>query len=315
MNIIKILLITLLLITPYVVKSTEQIVFQRFNDIYEASGVVQLPDGRILIIEDEKEHPFSLLRLNNQNYFQRLPLSKFVKIGEKQKIIKLNDLEGISLGKNNWVYAITSHSRNSLGQRKKSREQLVRFHVGKKQLIHFQSLSSLTKQIAKLLPNKSIKNLNIEGLAYDLQSDSLLIGLRRPRLNNKAIIIKVSNIEQLFEQKRITQLIADIITLDLQGKTIRSINYNPTIKGFIIVAGSKKGRNTPFQLWLWKNNKLFPLQIKDINNIGYTEGTSTIKTAQGETLLLVMDDGERGKATGHYMMIPYNKIRMKHQTK
>ena len=309
MNLAKTFLIILFFLIPYVVESTEQIALQRFDDIYEASGVVQLPDGRILIIEDEKAHPFSLLQLDKQNHFQRLPLSALALTENGTQKIKLNDLEGISLGKDHWIYATTSHSTNNAGQRKKSREHLVRFQVGENQLTHYQALASLSEQIGKLLPNKSIKNLNIEGLAYDLQSDSLLLGLRRPMLDNKAIIIKISDIEQLFKQQKIT---AQIISLDLQGKTIRSINYNPILKGFIIVAGSKKSRDAPFQLWLWKDNKLSPLQINGISNIGYSEGNSNIKTAQGDALLLVMDDGKRGQATGHYMLIPYDQIVVHH---
>jgi len=38
--------------------------FSPLTGHYEPSAIVQLADGRFLIIEDEKEHPFSLASLN-----------------------------------------------------------------------------------------------------------------------------------------------------------------------------------------------------------------------------------------------------------
>jgi hypothetical protein len=34
---------------------------QSFTGIYEPSAIQQLPDGRFLVVEDEKEHPLSLV--------------------------------------------------------------------------------------------------------------------------------------------------------------------------------------------------------------------------------------------------------------
>ena len=35
-------------------------IFQPLTGIYEPSAVQQLPDGRFLVVEDEKQHPFSV---------------------------------------------------------------------------------------------------------------------------------------------------------------------------------------------------------------------------------------------------------------
>ena len=37
--------------------------FQPLTGIYEPSGIQQLPDGRFLVVEDEKQHPFSLVTI------------------------------------------------------------------------------------------------------------------------------------------------------------------------------------------------------------------------------------------------------------
>ena len=37
--------------------------FQPFTDLYEPSAIQQLPDGRFLVVEDEKDHSFSLVTI------------------------------------------------------------------------------------------------------------------------------------------------------------------------------------------------------------------------------------------------------------
>ncbi len=287
------------------------LLFQNFDDIYEPSGVVRLADGRMLIIEDEKEHPFSLLELSENDHLQRLPLSPLVRTAKKEKKIKLDDLEGVTVGDDGWVYAITSHSRNSQGKSKKRREHLVRFHVSDNQLVDYQSLPSLTESLSEILPNISMKKLNIEGLAYNSKNNSLLLGFRRPLIDDKAIVVQINQLDTLFNTKDVTKLSSEVMTLDLQGKSIRSLNYDPVLQGFLIIAGSKKTRGSPFRMWIWKEGQLSSIKIQGVSDIGYTEGTASIKTASGESaLLLVQDDGQRGESTGHYLILPYEKLQI-----
>jgi len=289
----------------------EKSVFQTFSDIYEPSGVVQLADGRVLIIEDEKKHPFSLLKLNKDNSFTRLPLSKNIQTKKGIKKIKLDDLEGITLGSNNWVYAITSHSKNSSGKQKKSREKLVRFRVADGQLVDYQGLASLRNLLAKTLPKESMSHLNIEGLAYDFNAQTLLLGFRRPRQQGNAIVVQLKNINEAFEKNDVNKFSASAISLDLYGKTIRSLEYDPVLQAYLLVSGSKKSRDGNFKLWLWNDEKIQPVSINNLNGIAYTEGVTSIKTATGEAaLLLVSDDGQRGKSGGHYAIIPYNHLQI-----
>jgi len=281
--------------------------FQQFSDIYEPSGVVQLADRSLLIIEDEKHHPFSLLKLSKGNRLDRLPLS----ISTKNKKIKLDDLEGIAYGDDDWIYAITSHSRTSKGKSKKKRERLVRFHVKNGQLLDYQKLPSLTTALIQAF-NKPIKRpdkLNIEGLAYNKKNKSLLLGVRRPLPMGQAAIIQINHIDELFNTKNIENLSTTIIALDLQGKGIRSLSYDPVLQGYLIIAGSVKKRDGPFELWLWKDNTLKRIQLSGIENIGYAEGITPIKTSNGDRFLLfVMDDGERGEAAAHYVILSYEQL-------
>ena len=286
--------------------------FQQFSDIYEPSGVVQLSDGRLLVIEDEKDSPFSLLQLDKSNRLHRLPLSNKVLSKNSTEIkITLDDLEGITIDDKGWVYAITSHSRTAKGKRKKHREKLVRFRIVNNEIQSYQDLPSLTDALAKLLVEKSMAKLNIEGLAFDAVNRSLLIGLRRPLIKKSAIIVQLNNIDALFESRDVKNLSASVLTLDLQGKGIRSIEYDRVLKGYLIVAGPKKGRHDPFSLWLWKDNQLKSIRITGLDDIAYTEGIASIKDVSGNAaLLFVSDDGQKGKAAGHYIILSYERLQI-----
>ena len=289
----------------------ENLSFQRFTDIYEPSGVVQLHDGRILLVEDEKEHPFSLLQLNQDDSFTRLPLSKLVQTKNGIKKIKLDDLEAMTLGADNWVYAITSHSKTSSGKRKQYRERLVRFQVADEQLVNYQSLSSLRGMLSKALPRQSMHKLNIEGLAYDHTTNSLLLGFRRPLQHKKAIIVQLTQIDEAFKKSDVNLLSAKTTLVDLHGRSIRSLDYDPILQAYLLVAGSQKSRNSPFSLWLWDGQAVKPVAITGLDSIAYTEGITSIKTASGEpALLLVSDDGKRGGTKGHYIILPYNRLQI-----
>ncbi|MBV5345393.1 MAG: hypothetical protein JZU63_07635, partial [Rhodoferax sp.] len=95
--------------------------------IYEPSAIQQLPDGRFLVVEDEKKHPFSLVTINPDGSVATSPLSPGLK-GDDD-FWKLDDLEGLALDGSGYLYALTSHSRDGDGDEKKSRNKLVRFRL------------------------------------------------------------------------------------------------------------------------------------------------------------------------------------------
>ncbi|MBV5331054.1 hypothetical protein JZU69_01235, partial [bacterium] len=49
--------------------------FKPLTGHYEPSAIVQLADGRFLIVEDEKEHPFSLVSLDRNGKVDSTPLT------------------------------------------------------------------------------------------------------------------------------------------------------------------------------------------------------------------------------------------------
>lgn len=282
--------------------------FSSFSGIYEPSSVVQLADGRLLIAEDEMKHAFSLLEWQEaSDSFKRLSLKDKAKmlVGGKIKL-KLDDLEGLAIGTESWIYAVTSLSRNSEGKRGKHRDRLVRFRVDDDRLYDVEIVDDFASHLHKAIPSLEKKHLNIEGLAFDIEKQALLLGLRMPLQGDKALLVSVNNVDAAFAGKPLS---TQLVELDLGGEAVRSIDYDPVLKGYLIVSGAPFEREgKPFKLWLWKAGVLSMLQVNGIEHIGFTEGVTSVKLGNEEGLLLVMDDGQRPKKPAHYLFVEYERL-------
>ena len=69
--------------------------FLSLTGIYEPSAIQQLPDGRFLIVEDEKHHPFSLVTIDPDGGVSGAPLRPGL-FEAYDSFWKLDDLEGIN---------------------------------------------------------------------------------------------------------------------------------------------------------------------------------------------------------------------------
>ena len=89
--------------------------FTPLTGLYEPSAIVQLADGRFLIVEDEKDHPLSLVSLERNGTVE----SRHVTPGLFEfddGFWKLDDLEGLTLAPSGWIYAVTSQSLDGDGE-------------------------------------------------------------------------------------------------------------------------------------------------------------------------------------------------------
>lgn len=102
--------------------------FLPLTGLYEPSAIQQLPDGRFLVVEDERSHPLSLVEIGADGTVSSRALGPGWFEGNED-FWKLDDLEGLALDAAGWIYAITSHSRDGDGDEKKARDKLVRFRV------------------------------------------------------------------------------------------------------------------------------------------------------------------------------------------
>lgn len=81
----------------------------QFTDIYEPSAVQQLPDGRLLVVEDESTRAMNLSTIGDDGSLledSAADLKLTRSFGRE-----LNDLEGLSINGDS-IYAITSHSND-----------------------------------------------------------------------------------------------------------------------------------------------------------------------------------------------------------
>lgn len=295
--------------------------------VYEPSAVRQLADGRLLLVQDEANDPLVLLQFSQDLKsvtLQRPVLDErdrpFWKLGRAERPRGLEDLEGLAAGADDFLYAITSHSRTTSGKRRKSRERLVRVRLEGEQIHDYVVFGKLRKAILAAYPelkaaarsgyDKGRKGFNIEGLCSDPEQKRLLIGLRSPILDGRSMILIMENPAAVFENEAKPVFAAEPLRLGLGKGGIRAISYVPWLERYLLVtqqAKKKATSNRPFRLWLWEGSggaAPRPLQIPDID-LRNTEGITPVRLGGRDYLLLISDDGNRNRdRPGHYLIVP-----------
>ena len=278
-----------------------------FNRIYESSGVAHLGQGEFVVVEDEPTHPLHRLKLDQNGHL--IELGPLQIIGDP---VRLNDLEGITFD-GRFLYAITSHSLTKKGKVGKDRTVLVRFDYTDGRLHDARRISDLkgvlVRRFSEVFSGKTDEQieseLNIEALAWSPQDDSLYIGFRQPLKNGLSAVMRIQSLRTLFEQQSAAGLAPQLFWLDLQGKGIRSMNWDTEQAQFVIVAG-RKGSDAGFDLWHWRvDNETGASKISATNTLlpEGTEGLTGFVTEKQSGVLLVIDDGNAKKSrAGHYQV-------------
>jgi len=297
--------------------------FNQFIDIFEPSGIAQLANKQLLVIDDDGLKPLSLVKLNKKEPHDHLEKLTSLNFGS----IEIDDLEALTIDQNQFLYAITSHSRNRKGKLKNKRNKLIRFKVKNQQVVKPIALENLRdwiidsypelKKAAKIKKVQVDGGLNIEGLAYF--NHQLLIGLRSPLMeleNNRphAMLIRLNLDAQLFKNKLINSTPNPLIYLDLDGAGIRDLSYVPELNGFIILSGNSVDDKKSAKLWFWNNNKPpQKIKIKGIGHLRTAEGITPTTLLNGEKgIMITSDDGDREKGrSGHYVFIPHKNLKFK----
>jgi len=286
----------------------------KFYNVFEPSGATTLPDGRVLIAEDERSaDALKLLEIGKNSSITEvgnLYLPKKIKKIFKKEI---EDLEAIT-SDGNIVYAITSHSKGKNPVKQPLREKMIMFKYedGALKDLHIYSglKCALEKRFKDIFSEDVFHNstINIEGLVFDKKTGSLLIGFRSPLIEGKAIIIALKNPQDLFLKHAQPQF-DNPIYLNLEGLGIRDLTYDDSKGGYWLIAGSTNERLGQFQLWFWdkKNDKL--KHIKNHPAIGYGEGITVInKKSKKAALLIVEDNGKRPNKSAQYVVIDRDSI-------
>lgn len=276
-----------------------------FKTVYEPSGAVVLSDGKVLLVEDEPKRTLQLLEVTKKGKIKELGTPKISKSIKRELEKEVNDVEGVTTNGKGQVYLITSHSTNKNYKHNKAREQIVRLEYKDGKFSSFKHYHGLLKALKKLHPkfnssaHKHKKEVNIEALAWDKKSKSLLIGLRSPLVKGKAVVVSLKNPNAIFDKKKRPKLDKPIL-LDLKGNGIRAMSWDEEKEGYWIVAGSAGKRKSSFSLWFWNKKKnILNLAHKNVD-IGYAEGVTPIK---GIGLFLVQDNGSVTTHGGGYLFI------------
>ncbi len=287
--------------------------------IYEPSAVVQLSDGRFLVVEDEKEHPFSLFALAPDGVVaDRTPLEQGL-FDFNDSFWKLDDLEGLALGISGEIYAITSQSLDGRGGRKKSREKLVRFRIEDDRVVDPRTAKGLKDALlaahpalaasASIVDVKGGGGFNVEALDLAADGQRLLVGLRSPLLDGRAIVACVENPRGIFEHDEAPRIAPALVTLDLNGHGIRGMAWVPCLDGHLVISGPVSGEAGQFRLWFWKGgvaDPARPVDVPGVTDLARAEGVSPAVIDGQPRIVLVSDDGNRkdGRCARYCLLDP-----------
>jgi hypothetical protein len=294
------------------------LMFLALTGIYEPSAIQQLPDGRFLVVEDEKKHPFSLVTINPDESVSSAALSPgLLQAGDG--FWKLDDLEGVALDRSGFIYALTSHSRDSDGDEKKSRDKLVRFRIDGDRVVSPMVVKGLKPALAAAHPVlaraaeiRDVKNrggLNIEALEISPDQQTLLIGFRSPLLGKQAIIARVENPAAMFDAGEPPRVSATLETLDLGGNGIRGMSYVPALGGYLVTSGPVAREQVQFQLWFWSGRPGEPARrvtVPGLQGFEHAEGVTPAVIDGRPRIMIVSDDGSReeGRYSRYLLLDP-----------
>ena len=292
-----------------------------FNGVYEPSAVQQLPDGKLLIAEDEPNHAFSIISIDKTGRFiEDEALDTRVITGFKRR---LSDLEALARDDEGFIYALTSHSRTRKGNRSPDREHLMRFKIQDGNVLGLTSYDNLTqvletdKKLHDLIRERTkaevaFEEINIEGMAFDPVKKRLVLGFRDPEFNNMALVAFISNPKDVFERNAKPEF-DEVAILDIDGGGIRSINYDPVLKNYVIANEVKDENGQKFsQLWTWSGNPTDEPQkisLPNLQHITNVEAVDSITVNGKPQMILMGDEGNASqKITAKYMLVDYSQL-------
>ena len=266
--------------------------------VFEASGVVQGPatDG-VYFVDDSRPGEVLWMSLDESGHHSGPP--KPIELG-----VSVADPEGLAYGAS-FFYIVGSQSHSEAGER----NALVRFAldpVNKTLLGKADVMSNLRDYLVENVPElKAVADLkgnaggvDVEGIAYDSVSDRLMLGLRSPLANGKALIvpIKLRDPRGSFTTENVVPPGA-AIQIQLGGLGIRDIEFDARSNTYFIIAGAPTHGEAPaFSLWEWNggidsaNPDAAPREITKLDGKMKPEGITHVKIS-GKDFIFIVGDG------------------------
>ncbi|MDR7267718.1 hypothetical protein J2X20_000347 [Pelomonas saccharophila] len=263
----------------------------RYEGLCDASAAVAL-DARHFIVADDEHNRLTIYRRGEVRAVSQVDLDKFLKADKEA------DLEGAAQVGNR-IYWIASHARNSAGKVREDRQRFFATEIrgstiepiGKPytvllaDLLAAAPLAPLKLSDAAGRAAEAMGGFNIEGLAA-APDGSLLIGLRNPIPQGRALIIPLLNPAALVEGKGPARF-GSAIRLDLGGRGVRSLERIGN--GYLIVAGPTGDEGT-FALFRWSGKPIdMPVPVKA--ELGTLRPEALFAWPDGQITLLSDDGG------------------------
>jgi hypothetical protein len=297
--------------------------FLPLTGLYEPSAIQQLPDGRFLVVEDEKEHSFSLVTLSADGIVKHMPLGPAWFHGG-DAIWNMDDLEGLTMDNQGFLYTVTSHSRDVHGEQKKSRDKLARFRIKDGKVVEPMVVGGLRRALvtahpvlaaaAKVEDAKSDGGLNMEALEITPDRQRLLVGFRSPLQAGLALIASVENPVAIFESGEEPQVSGKLQTLDLGGDGIRGMAWVASLGAYLVISGPTSPADGAFGLWFWNGKPNGParrVSVDGLQGLERAEGVSTAVMDGVERIVIVSDDGNREKGKcAQFILLDLGQLRI-----
>ena len=114
-----------------------------------------------------------------------------------------------------------------------------------------QAVGDLDHDDPDLAPKKD--GFNVEGLTGSEDGQALLVGVRNPHPNGRAILFRIDNAAALLDGTASKAKLGAIISLDLGDRGIRDIAWSPAHHAYLIAAGQTKDDEPGpgFALFTW----------------------------------------------------------------
>lgn len=274
---------------------------------YEPSAVQRLPDGRLLVAEDEAVRALSLLTVKDDGTLQEDQAAAEALM--KSLTVKLDDLEALAFDDKGYIYASTSFSPTKKDSREPDRERFVRFKIQGNRIQGLQEAANLKEallkapEVHKTIQSKTGKpvdfhDLNVEGLAYDTKNKRLMLGIREPVAGGYSMIIAIDNPNEMFEQKARPKF-GTVFLLELEGGGIRSLDYLAETDSYLL-ANELENEQGKFRSLLWKWDGRPESQPKKIalntdEKWKNAEAVTMIQVKGKQYVLVMSDDGKAKK--------------------
>jgi hypothetical protein len=174
----------------------------------EASGIFYVADiKKSICVSDETDYKQPVLFvMNDTGYIEN-------KI-DVENMPEINDMEGITQDGNGFFYLLSSQSYNNKGKQPASRKILAQVlkkgsrYICQKRIQLWDVLLAAANQCTSqawsifIIESAKEKSVDIEGITFF--GDTLLLGFKNPKIDNRAVILGIADVNALFGNGTLT---------------------------------------------------------------------------------------------------------------